>query len=136
MNAKMLVAGLMGGVAFFLLGWLLYGMLLMDTLAQYSNPACMRADADMSIPLLVVGSLVLGLLVAYIFSQWASISTFATGLQRGALIGFLFTLGMNCNWYATMTVTTEITGAIIDVVVATVMWGIVGGIVGWWLGRK
>ena len=132
----MLVAGLMGGVAFFLLGWLLYGMLLMDTLAQYSNPACMRADADMNIPLLVVGSLVLGLLVAYIFSQWASISTFATGLQRGALIGFLFTLGMNCNWYTTMTVTTEITGAIIDVVVATVMWGLVGGIVGWWLGRK
>ena len=136
MNTKMLVAGLMGGVGFFLLGWLLYGMLLMDTMSQYSNAACMRAEEDMSFPLLVVGNLIQGFLVAYIFSQWASISTFATGLQRGALIGFLLSLAMNCIWYATSTVMTEFTGAIIDVVVVTVMWGIVGGIVGWWLGRK
>ncbi len=136
MNTKMLVAGLMGGVGFFLLGWLLYGILLMDTMASYSNSACMRADGDMNFPLLVVGNLIQGFLVAYIFSQWASISTFATGLQRGALIGFLLSMALNCIWYATSTVMTEFTGAFIDVAVSTVMWGLVGGIVGWWLGRK
>ncbi len=132
----MLVAGLMGGVGFFLLGWLLYGILLMDTMASYSNAACMRAEEDMNLPLLVVGNLIQGFFVAYIFSHWASISTFATGLQRGAFIGFLLSLGMNCIWYATSTVMTNFTGAIIDIIVVTVMWGIVGGIVGWWLGRK
>ncbi len=136
MNTKMLVAGLMGGVAFFLLGWLLYGMLLQDTIANYQNGDYMRADADMNLPLLVFGSLITGILVAYIYSQWASISTFLTGLQRGALIGFLLSLGMNCVGYATSTLMTEFTGVIIEVVIATVMWGLVGGIVGWWLGRK
>ncbi|MDZ4747411.1 MAG: hypothetical protein SH808_02925 [Saprospiraceae bacterium] len=136
MNTKMLVAGLMGGVGFFLLGWILYGMLLMDTMASYSNAACMRAEEDMNMPLLVVGNLIQGFFVAYIFSNWASISTFATGLQRGAFIGFLISLAMNCIWYATSTVMTDFTGAIIDIIVVTVMWGIVGGIVGWWLGRK
>ncbi len=136
MNAKMLVAGLMGGVAFFLLGWLLYGILLKDTLANYHNGDFMRADADLNMPLLVLGNLIQGILVAYIYSQWASISTFVTGLQRGALIGFLLSLGMNCIWYATSTLMTEFTGVIIKVVIATVIWGLVGGIVGWWLGRK
>lgn len=132
----MLVAGLLGGVGFFLLGWLLYGILLMDTMASYSNSACMRSDDDMSIPLLLVGNLIQGFLIAYIYSQWASISTFATGLQRGALIGFLLSMALNCIWYATSTVMTEFTGVIIDVAVSTVIWGLVGGIVGWWLGRK
>lgn len=136
MNTKMLVAGLLGGVGFFLLGWLLYGILLMDTMASYSNSACMRSDDDMSIPLLLVGNLIQGFLIAYIYSQWASISTFATGLQRGALIGFLLSMALNCIWYATSTVMTEFTGVIIDVAVSTVIWGLVGGIVGWWLGRK
>lgn len=136
MNTKMLVAGLLGGVGFFLLGWLLYGILLLDTMASYSNSACMRSDDDMSIPLLLVGNLIQGFLIAYIYSQWASISTFATGLQRGALIGFLLSMALNCIWYATSTVMTEFTGVIIDVAVSTVIWGLVGGIVGWWLGRK
>lgn len=132
----MLVAGLMGGVGFFLLGWLLYGMLLMDTMANYSNAACMRAEGDMNIPLLVAGNLIMGFFIAFIFSHWASISTFGTGAQRGALLGFLLALGMNCIWYATSTVMTSLTGVMIDVVINTVMWAIVGGIVGWWLGRK
>jgi hypothetical protein len=136
MNTKTLVAGLLGGVGFFLLGWLLYGILLKDTLANYQSGNFMRADADMNMPVLVLGNLVYGLLVAYIYSQWASISTFVTGLQRGALIGFLLSLGMNCIWYATSTLMTEFTGVIIEAVIGTVIWGLVGGIVGWYLGRK
>ncbi len=136
MNTKMLVAGIIGGIALFLLGWLFYGVLLMDTLASYSNAACMRAEADMNLPLLGAGNIILGIFLAYIFAQWASISTFATGASRGALLGFLLSLGMNCLWYATSTVMTSFTGVIIDVVIVTVMWGIVGGIIGWWLGRK
>lgn len=136
MNTKMLVAGLIGGVAFFLLGWLLYGILLMDTMSSYSNAACMRAEGDYNMPLLILGNLVWGFFVAYVFSHWASISTFATGAQRGALLGFMLSLAMNCMWYAMSTCMTSFTGSIIDIVVSTVMWAIVGGIVGWWLGRK
>ena len=37
MNSKLLVAGLVSGIVGFLLGWVIYGMLLMDFMAAHTT---------------------------------------------------------------------------------------------------
>lgn len=55
----------------------------------------------------LLGSLVWGLFVAYIFVKWAHISTWQTGLQAGAVIGLF--LGLYWNFfYNTMKATADI----------------------------
>jgi hypothetical protein len=134
MNSKVLVGAVIGGVVYFLLGWIIYGMLLMDTMANYFT--CARAEDDMQMLYIIIGNLLQGLLLAYIFSKWASISTFSGGAVAGGTIGLLMALSIDCIMYATSTVITSPTGIIIDAVIVAVMSAIAGGVIGWWLGRK
>lgn len=122
----------------FLLGWLVWGILLKSTMdAQLAEAAkaLMRPETDMVWWALIVGNLAFGFLLAIIFGRWANIGTFSTGAMAGAAIGFLVTLAFVMIWYA-MTTIWSLTGGIIDIVASTVVMGIVGGIVGWWMGRK
>lgn len=86
MNAKkFLVSGVVGGIINFLLGWLFYGIIFMD---QFP----VKEGEVMNMTLIALGSLVWGLFVAYIFTKWAHISTWSTGLQAGAIIGLFLAL--------------------------------------------
>jgi hypothetical protein len=89
MNAKnFLVSGVVGGLVNFLLGWLLYGIIFKD---QFP------VTGEMNMTMIVLGSLVGSLFVAYIFAKWAHISTWKTGLQAGAVIGLF--LGLYYDFY-------------------------------------
>lgn len=136
MNTKTIIAGLIGGIASFFLGWLFYGMLFKETLAGFAGSATgvWRADNEMIFWALILGNLILGLLIAYIFSGWAGITTFAGGAQAGAIIGFLFTFGSNMIGYSVTNIM-HLNGSLLDVGISTFMWAICGGLVGWWLGR-
>ena len=84
MNAKnFLVSGVVGGIVNFLLGWLFYGIIFA---AQFP------VTGEMNMTMIVLGSLVGGLFVAYIFAKWAHISNWKTGLQAGAVIGLFLGL--------------------------------------------
>lgn len=73
MNTKTIIAAIIGGVAAFLLGWLFYGMLLKDTMAGMMGSAqnVMKKDNEIIFWALILGNLVIGYLVAWIFSSWA-----------------------------------------------------------------
>jgi len=133
MNAKMLIGAFFGAVALFLLGWLIYGVIFADSMA---GEACMRGKDDMNIAFIGLGNLFNGLLLSYIFSRWASISTFGGGAMGGAVIGLLMSAGFDCLMYGTTTMMDSPTGILMDVVTSTVMYAIAGGVVGWWIGRK
>jgi len=91
MNAKnFLVSGLVGGIVNFLLGWLLYGIL-------FESQFPIKEGEVMNMTMIVLGSIVGGLFVAYIFAKWAHISTWKTGLQAGAVIGLF--LGLYYDFY-------------------------------------
>jgi hypothetical protein len=134
MNAKMLVGGLLGGVTFFLLGYVLYGLLFSDALAACTT--CQRPMEEINFLLLGVGNLFVGLTISYIFSRWASVSTFMGGATAGATIGLLMSIGFNSIGYATSTVYSSATCILYSVLIEVIMWGVVGGIIAWWLGRK
>lgn len=134
MNAKVLVGGIIGGLAFFLLGYLFYGLLMVDTLAKCTS--CQRPMEEINFVLLGLGNLFIGWTIAYIYSRMAGVASFSGGMTAGALIGFLLALGFNLIDYATSTTVGSMTCMIYLVVIHVVMWGIVGGLIGWWIGRK
>ncbi len=137
MNSKTLIGGLIGGVVAFLLGWVLYGMLFMDTMMKINGeiPGLMKAQDDMSglLPLFL-GNCSIGLLVSYIFNNWANITTIPTGAKAGALIGALIGLGVDLSYYGTSNMFT-LSGIALDVVLWTVISSVAGAAVAWWLGR-
>jgi hypothetical protein len=134
MNAKVLLATLAGGAASFLLGWVLYGMLLkgfFESQVLASAKPVMRTEPV--IWAIFVGCLSWAALQALIFSFWAGISTFMTGAKAGAWIGFLVSLGANFFSYGSLDAW-NITAALVDPVVNVALGGISGGVVGWVLG--
>ena len=133
MNSKMLIGGIIGGVIFFLLGFLIYGILMADSM---TGAPCMREHDAVMLLWIGIGNLFSGFLLAYIFSKWASISTFGGGAMAGAVIGLLANLGSGFLMYGTTTMIADIGGVLMEAVIGAVMWGIAGGAVGWWLGKK
>ena len=132
-----LLATLVGFIVLFLLGWLIYGMLLMDFYGNNSGSASgvMRADDEMIWWALILGNLFQAYLLVYIFGNWANITTFSDGLKAGAIIGLIMGLAVNFTMYGTSNIM-NMTSTFVDPFVSAVMMSITGGVVGFMLGRK
>lgn len=120
MNVKNLMVGtLVGGIVYWLLGWVFYGMLFKDIYPD---------EGQQNIVFLFLGCLTFAFLLTYIFIQWASISTPLTGLKAGALIGLLYGLSMNFFIYSTKEL--NLNYMALDTVINAVMAGIAGLVIG------
>lgn len=138
MDAKTrIMATLAGFVTLFLLGWLIYGMLLMDFYMSNSGTATgvMREESEMVWWALIVGNVFQAYLLVYIFDKWTNITTFSSGLQAGAILGLILGFAMNLTMYGTSNMM-NLTAALVDPFVSAVMMGITGGVIGYMLGRK
>jgi hypothetical protein len=134
---KRILATLAGFVTYFFLGFIVYGMLLMDFYAAHSGSATgvMRSDAEMQWWALIAGNVIQAYLLVYIFGNWANITTFNNGLKAGAIIGFIMSLGISLNMYGTTNIS-DLTSTLVDPIVMSVMMSLTGGAIGWVLGRK
>lgn len=134
MSAKSFVlATVAGGVTLFVLGGLLYGLLLADFFESHSAPNTMRET-----PIwwaLIIGELLLAALVTLIFGRWASISTPLGGLKAGAIIGLLLAAAINFTMFAVSTVFVDPTAGVVDAVVSAIRLGIGGAVIGLVLGK-
>lgn len=130
MLARILAATVAGGVTFFILGFLIYGLVL-DPMVMKPNmityPGLMN-ETPVWVPL-VLSNLVSALLLAYIFDKWAGIRTFMGGLQGGATVWFLTSLSMQLLFAAFMNMSKNYTPAIADVIGSTVMGAVGGGVI-------
>ena len=117
-----LVAGLVGGIVDFLLGWLFYGMLFKDNFPQ-------PEESSSAMLYIFLGCITFGLFMAYIYTQWAQISTAATGAKAGAIIGLF--IGLFNNFFGmAMNSDAGIQTAALSVVIGIVMAAIVGAVIG------
>lgn len=134
---KRIMATLAGFVVIFLLGWLIYGMLLMDFFISNSGTASgvMRAESEMVWWALIAGNVLQAYFLVYIFGKWANITTFNGGLQAGATIGLIIGFAYDLTMYGTSN-TMNLTAALVDPFVGAAMMGITGGVIGSVLGRK
>ena len=137
MLARVLAATVAGGLAFFLLGWVLYGLIL-DPLVfrPNANPEAMKFMNDHpDFVFLILANLVAAFLLAYIFDRWATIKTFAGGFIGGATIYVIIALYMQLMFAAFMKFSSGLMPIIVDIIGTTILGGLAGGVVGLVLGR-
>ena len=136
MTNKILIAGVTGAIVALILGFLTWGMALSGFMEANSGSATgvMRSDSEMLWIPMILGHLSWGILFAIIYGRWANISTFASGAQAGALLGFLIGFTFDMINLGT-THLTNTTAAIVDVIAMTIISAIVGGVVAMMLGR-
>ncbi len=131
---KILVTGLIAGVVHFFLGFLIWGVLLADFFAANSGKATGVSREEPVFWAIIVSSLAFGILLAYIFGKWASISTLATGASAGAVIGLLLGVAYDFMLFGTTHIM-NMTGTVVDIIVTVAVYAILGAVVGWLLGR-
>ena len=130
MNTKQFViATLAGFITLFLLGFLFYGLLLMDFYAANTGSATGVARDTPIWWALGLGELTLAAFLTLVLGRWAGISTPKGGFMAGAIIGCLLALAIGLGIYATMN-TTTITVVLVDVLVAGIRLGIAGSVIG------
>jgi hypothetical protein len=137
MTAKNRILGTLAGtVVLFLLGWVFYGMLLMDFYANNVGSAgnVMRADEDMIWWALILGNLFQAYFLVYVFSKF-DVTSFGEGLKQGIYIGLILGLGFNLIMYGTSNMST-LTSALVDPLVSAVMTGLAGGVIAVITGKK
>jgi hypothetical protein len=134
MNTKTIIAAIAGAITTFLLGWLIYGILLMDFMETHT----IKYEGLMINPprlgVLFASHLIFSLMLAYVFNTWANARTFSSGFTNGLIISGLITLSIDLGYYAFMNLM-DTTGLAVDVIVSTLIWSIAGGVIGLVLGK-
>ncbi|MCX6235701.1 MAG: hypothetical protein NT175_13445 [Bacteroidetes bacterium] len=133
MNTRLIIATLVGGIVSFFLGWLIFGVLLMNYYEANTTQYAGLMREMPNIILMIIANLANAFLLAFIFQRWAGIKTIVKGLLGGMLVTFLIILSMDFYLLACMNLYTP-TSIIVDIIVNTAFGGIIGGIIGWVLG--
>lgn len=132
---KVTIAGIAGGVAAFLLGWLIYGILLKDYMAENFNNSIMRPETDFIWWAMIASNLLWGIFLAFVFNRWAAVSSLGAGFSGGAIISLFIGLTYSLSFYSMSTMYNDMTALAVDIIVGTVMGGIIGAVVGFVLGK-
>jgi hypothetical protein len=133
MNVRILVATLGGAVLNFLLGWLVYGILLMDFFTNNMTHYDGLMKEMPNVFLIFLANLFMAFLYAFIFDRWANIRTFAKGFVGGIIISSMISISMDLYFLSSMNLYNG-TSVVVDILVAILFGGIVGGLIGWILG--
>lgn len=134
MNVKnLLIGGIVGGILFFLLGWLIYGILLKDYMAHNTGKIGDVSRANMEYIYLIAGCFLEGLILAYVFDK-ANVKSFSGGMVTGGIVGFLFIGSFDLSVYATTLVYSK-HSMMADIVAYTLMFAIAGAIIGMIMGK-
>src|SRR6478672_264181 len=122
MNVKnFIVGGIVGGIVDFLMGWLVYGMLLKDTFP-------MEAGAKENMLFIFLGCMSFGFLISYVFSQGEGISNVGSGIKMA--LGIALFMALCSNFFMNMTKETiDVKLTAIDVVASMVLATAVGAAV-------
>jgi len=125
---KLFIGGIVGGILYFGLSYLIYGKLMMTFFANHPGEVSVeRAEADLQFLYLGLGCLLQGFFLAYIFVR-ANVSSAMSGFITGGVVALLMSAAMNCIAYGHTRMVSK-TGMAADVVIATVMTAVIGAIV-------
>ncbi|TBR19983.1 MAG: hypothetical protein EPO57_01580 [Chitinophagaceae bacterium] len=129
MNSKLIVRGLVGGLSYFLLGWVVWGMLLKNFMMAHSSPGAasvFRAEDDFIWWAMILGNLSLGFLQTYVLSK-AKINDLKASALTCAMVGMLISAGSDFMMYAHMNLS-DVNAIVVDILAMTLVSGVVGAI--------
>jgi hypothetical protein len=128
-TTKLLLGTLAGGITYFILGWVTYGMIFGETFA----PPEAVAKTSMVMWSMALSCLIWGLLITVVCGRWAGAKTFAGGATVGAIIGLLVSGAVDFSMYSMFNFMT-LPGTLGDMALNAVLSGITGGVIGIVLG--
>lgn len=117
-----------GGIAYFFLGWLVWGILLMDFMTAGSNQCAARPSGEMIWWALILSNLVAALFLT-LFLRWSGARSIAQALGKGALFGLLYAAMVDLSMYSMTTMFNNIGVLIADIFTSGVVFSIVGMII-------
>ena len=125
MIMKILRGTIFGGIAFFFLGWLIWGMLLANIMDNLMDTSINRPDNEMIWWAIILSNLVYALLLTLIL-KWSGAKGITDGLKTGALIGVIYALSVDLGMYSMTTMIKSVSGIVVDAVVYVVVTAIIG----------
>lgn len=135
MNTKIIIAGVLTGIVSFLLGWVVWGMLLMD----YYEANMVTYEGMMKDPgnmvTMAISQIASGIMIAYIIGNFSGKITWMRGATIGLIIGLLFAISIDMYFYSFMNWFSNTTIIIVDVVINGLFTALLGAFAGWYLGR-
>lgn len=135
MLTRLVAASIAGGIAFFIVGFVIYGLILENMVMRPNMNTFVGLQKEMPdwVPL-ILANIVSALLLAYIFEVWAGVRTFAGGAKAGAIIMFLISLSFQLMFLAFWNLMKNMIPGIADVIASTILGAVCGGVIGMVLG--
>jgi len=124
---KILRGTIFGGISYFLLGWLVYGILLMGFLSTNMNQCAARTD-EMIWWAIILSNFTAALLQT-LFLKWFGAKGIIDGLKIGALFGSLYAATVALSSWSMTTMYTGLSALIVDIIASTVLFAIIGIII-------
>lgn len=122
---KIIRGTIFGGIFYFFLGWVVYGMLLMDYYSTGMSQALNRPEGDMVWWAMIVSNLSAALLLTLIL-YWSKAKGIIDGLVKGALFGFLFACMINLSFLSMTTMFSSAAVLITDLLVSAGVFALTG----------
>jgi VanZ family protein len=134
MSTKALTGGIITGVLAFFIGWLVFGILLMDWYTAHSYAeAKMVMKPEPVIWMIAAANLLFGLMLAYV-CHLGNVKTPRQGAMVCGIVSFFMTATFDLYMLSQMKLIGK-QAALVDVAANTVVALVLGAFLGWWLGR-
>ncbi len=129
MTGKSILAVLLGAITHFLLGFIIYGLFLMDFMQAntISYDGLMREDAA-AMSGYIISSILFATLITYFLSK-SRIKTATGGLVSAAVLSFLIAASLDAMFYFGMNLYT-VSFVLVDIIAFSVMGSLTGLVVG------
>jgi hypothetical protein len=122
---KILRGTIFGGIAFSLLGWLIYGIIMMGYNSAHTNLCMNRPNNEMIWWALILGNFISALFLTLVLN-WSGANGILDGLKTGAIFGFLMATSLGLGYWSMTTMYNNFAVLLVDVVQTTVMWALIG----------
>lgn len=134
-STKLLLGALAGFIGYFLSGYVLYTIVFKNALATAMPGMASAQIAEPNMVAIILGNLLAGFLLSWIFERWAGIRTLGTGAIHGGIIGLLIALSYDAMFVGTTNLMTW-NGMFLDGLVYGLCSAVAGALVGLTLGYK
>lgn len=132
---KILRGTILGGITFFFLGWLVWGILLMNFSMNNYDQSIYKPENEMIWWAMIVSNLILAMFLT-LFMKWGQAKTIVDALKIGAIFGVLYALSIDLSFYSMTNMLLHFTAIIVDALAYIVVCGLTGLVIVLTWGKK